>query len=157
MSAGMWILICIMGLCWGSFLNVLIVRTMSGESIITPPSKCPKCNLKLLWWQKIPILSYILLKGKCYFCNKSISIQYPIVEFVGMCIWIFAFLRYVSIFDALSVIIILSMLLVLSFTDIKINKLSVSQLFIIITAAFVFNRYDIGNTLLFWLFPTAPC
>lgn len=144
----MWILICIMGLCWGSFLNVLIVRTLSGESIISPPSKCPKCNLKLLWWHNIPIISYILLKGKCHFCNKSISIQYPIVELAGLGIWIFSFTRYVSIFDALSVILILSMLLVLSFTDIKSNKVSIPQMLVIFGSALIFNRYDIGNTLL---------
>lgn len=142
-----WILICFAGLCWGSFLNVLIVRTMSGESIIIPPSKCPKCGLKLLWWHKIPIVSYFILHGRCYFCNKSISIQYPIVEFVGLCITIFSILRYVSLFDALSVILVLSLLMVASITDIQINKISINQLLFVMFAGCVFNRYDIMNSI----------
>ena len=59
----------------GSFLNVVILRAFSGESIVLPPSKCPKCGNKLKWWHNIPILSYLLLRGKCYFCHDKISIQ----------------------------------------------------------------------------------
>ena len=64
--------VCILGLCFGSFFNVVILRTLSNESIVFPPSKCPKCNNKLLWWHNIPVLSYILLRGKCYFCKEKI-------------------------------------------------------------------------------------
>lgn len=74
--------VCILGLCFGSFFNVVILRTLSNESIVFPPSKCPKCNNKLLWWHNIPVLSYILLRGKCYFCKEKISIQYPVVELI---------------------------------------------------------------------------
>lgn len=72
----------IMGLIVGSFLNVVILRTISGESIVFPPSKCPKCQNKLKWYHNIPLLSYIFLKGKCAYCNEKISIQYPLVEFL---------------------------------------------------------------------------
>ena len=75
----------ITGLVVGSFLNVVILRTVSGESIVFPGSKCPKCQHPLKWYHNIPVLSYIFLKGKCGFCHEPISIQYPIVElFTGL-------------------------------------------------------------------------
>ena len=74
------LLVLLTGLCIGSFLNVVILRGLSNESIVFPASKCPKCQHKLYWWHNIPVLSYILLGGKCGFCKEKISIQYPIVE-----------------------------------------------------------------------------
>lgn len=143
-----WILVGIMGLCWGSFLNVLIIRTLTQESIIFPPSKCPHCGNLLLWWQKIPIISYYILKGKCNFCSFPISIQYPIIELAGMIIFIFAFIANVSKVDAISVIMILSMFLVLSYTDMKSKKIHPIQTYIIMIAGIIFNRYDIINSLI---------
>ena len=70
----------IVGICIGSFLNVVILRGLSGESIVFPSSKCPVCGNKLKWWMNIPVLSYILLRGKCGFCKTKISLQYPIVK-----------------------------------------------------------------------------
>ena len=148
MSSFIIVLLCLMGLCWGSFLNVLIVRAMSGESIIFPFSKCPKCGQLLYWWHNIPIISYFILKGKCYFCNKTISPRYPAVELLGMGIFLFAFLKYISIFDATSVILILSMIFVMGYTDYKIHKISSTQAYIVVLAGLVFSRYDIYNSIL---------
>ena len=75
-------LIFIIGTIFGSFLNVVILRTISEESIVVPASKCPKCQTALKWYHNIPLFSYIFLKGKCAFCGEKISIQYPIVEFL---------------------------------------------------------------------------
>ena len=66
----------ITGVCIGSFLNVVILRALSEESIVFPPSKCPKCQTPLKWWHNIPVLSFIFLKGKCAFCHEKISIQF---------------------------------------------------------------------------------
>jgi leader peptidase (prepilin peptidase)/N-methyltransferase len=74
------IVVFIIGICIGSFLNVVIYRVPKGENIAFPPSHCPKCNTKLKPWHNIPIISYILLKGKCAYCREKISIRYPIVE-----------------------------------------------------------------------------
>ena len=71
-----------LGTVIGSFLNVVALRGLTGESIVLPPSKCPKCGERIKPWHNIPILSYIFLKGKCAYCNEKISIQYPIVEFL---------------------------------------------------------------------------
>ena len=75
------IFIFILGICIGSFLNVVVLRAISGESIVLPPSKCPKCQNPLKWYDNIPLLSYLILRGKCRSCHEPISIQYPIVEF----------------------------------------------------------------------------
>lgn len=70
------------GLCIGSFLNVVSLRAFTGESIVLPPSKCPKCGAKIMPWDNIPVLSYLILGGKCRNCKCHISLQYPVVEFI---------------------------------------------------------------------------
>ena len=111
--------ICIIGLCMGSFYNVVILRSLSGESIVFPSSKCPKCGNKLKPWHNIPILSYILLRGKCYFCKEKISIQYPVVEFITMLLFCFSYWRFGLSISTVFVIIWLSMLLIMTVTDLK--------------------------------------
>ena len=111
--------VCIIGLCMGSFFNVVILRSLSGESIVYPASKCPKCGHKLFWWHNIPVLSYIMLKGKCHFCKEKISIQYPIIEILTMVLFGMAFRWYGLSYTALFVIFWLSCLLIMTVTDIK--------------------------------------
>ncbi|MBF0383589.1 MAG: prepilin peptidase [Magnetococcales bacterium] len=65
---------------WGSFLNVCIYRIPAGQSIVYPPSRCPGCEKSIAWYDNIPILSWLYLKGKCRNCKTSISPQYPIIE-----------------------------------------------------------------------------
>lgn len=103
----------------GSFLNVVILRAFSGESIVLPPSKCPKCHNKLKWWHNIPILSYLLLRGKCWFCKEKISIQYPIIEFITGLIFVAIFFKYGLRIESLFAAAIASLLIVISVTDIK--------------------------------------
>lgn len=66
----------------GSFANVCVVRLPKGESIALPPSHCPQCGNKLSWWENIPVVSFIILKGRCHNCGQKISIRYPIVEII---------------------------------------------------------------------------
>jgi len=91
----------IIGLVIGSFLNVVILRTVSGESIVFPASKCPKCQTPLKWYHNIPVLSYIFLRGKCAFCKEHISLQYPFVELLTGILFIGLFLRFCNPFDPL--------------------------------------------------------
>jgi len=71
----------IFGTIVGSFLNVVILRIpVSGESIVFPPSHCPQCKTQLKWYENVPIISFLLLKGRCRTCGKPISWQYPLVE-----------------------------------------------------------------------------
>ncbi len=68
------------GLCVGSFLNVCIHRLPRGGSLVRPRSRCPGCEHELAWYENIPVLSYLLLLGRCRRCRARISIRYPIVE-----------------------------------------------------------------------------
>lgn len=69
-----------LGLILGSFLNVLVLRLGTGKPIANGRSHCPHCNSPLLWYQLIPVISFIIQKGKCSFCFSRISFQYPLVE-----------------------------------------------------------------------------
>jgi leader peptidase (prepilin peptidase)/N-methyltransferase len=70
------------GLCVGSFLNVCIWRIPRNESIIFPPSHCPNCNYEIAWYENIPVISWLLLKGRCRKCASPISPRYIIVEII---------------------------------------------------------------------------
>ncbi len=111
--------VCILGLCMGSFYNVVILRSLSGESIVFPPSKCPKCNHKLYPWHNIPVISYIFLRGKCHFCKEKISIQYPIIELLTMILFLISYLKFGISYTTLFVIFWVSCLLIMTVTDIK--------------------------------------
>ena len=71
----------LIGICIGSFINVVIYRLPNDISFITPRSFCPKCKYKISWRENIPLFSWIIQKGKCNNCNQKISIRYPIIEF----------------------------------------------------------------------------
>lgn len=76
------VLIFIIGLVVGSFLNVCIYRIPADLSIAYPPSRCGACQKKLSWYDNIPLLSFILLRGKCRYCSTKISFQYPAIELI---------------------------------------------------------------------------
>ncbi len=76
------IYIFLLGLCFGSFLNVYRFRYPKSISIIYPSSFCPSCKNKIHWYFNIPIISWFLLKGKCCFCKSRISFSYPLIEFL---------------------------------------------------------------------------
>ena len=111
--------ICILGLCLGSFYNVVILRSLSNESVVFPASKCPKCGNKLKPWHNIPVLSYLFLRGKCAFCKEKISLQYPIIELVTMGLFALSFIKFGLSFKTLFAIIISSGLLIMTMTDLK--------------------------------------
>ena len=81
-----------LGACIASFLNVVIWRAPRGESIVSPPSHCPKCNSPIKWYQNIPILSWLALRGKCANCRAPISPRYIFVEALGGCLFLAAYL-----------------------------------------------------------------
>lgn len=71
------------GLLLGSFANVVVWRVPRGESVVSPPSACPRCGARIRWWQNVPVLSFVLLRGACGSCRAPISWRYPLVE-IGM-------------------------------------------------------------------------
>jgi leader peptidase (prepilin peptidase)/N-methyltransferase len=72
----------VLGLMIGSFLNVCISRIPAGESVVSPGSRCPRCRAPIAWFDNIPILSYLILRGRCRRCGHPISALYPAVEAV---------------------------------------------------------------------------
>ena len=78
----------LVGLAFGSFLNVCIHRLPLGQSLVHPGSRCPSCGFALRWFDNIPVISYALLLGRCRKCRARISIRYPIVELVTMGLFI---------------------------------------------------------------------
>ena len=77
-----------LGLSVGSFLNVCIHRIPSGASVANPPSRCPGCSYQLRWFDNIPVVSYIMLGGRCRQCRAPISLRYPIVELLTMAMFL---------------------------------------------------------------------
>lgn len=80
MESFVYILSLILGAMVGSFLNVCIYRIPENVSLWWPPSTCPKCKTRIKFYDNIPVLSYLILRGKCRSCKTKISIQYPIIE-----------------------------------------------------------------------------
>ena len=70
----------LVGLVVGSFINVIVARLPQGKSIVRPPSHCPKCKKRIQWRDNIPVFSYLMLRGRCRSCKKSISIRYMVIE-----------------------------------------------------------------------------
>ena len=96
MTAQEFIMLCvyslagILGLCVGSFLNVVIYRLPNEMSLSKPGSHCVKCNYSLKWYDNIPVLSYLLLGGKCRKCKARISPRYMVVELINAAFWLLA-------------------------------------------------------------------
>jgi leader peptidase (prepilin peptidase) / N-methyltransferase len=80
----------VLGLCVGSFLNVVIARVPEGRSIVSPGSACPLCGGPIMWFDNIPLVSYALLRGRCRRCGAPISPRYPIVELVTGLLFVLA-------------------------------------------------------------------
>ena len=88
------VIVFLFGACIGSFLNVCIYRIPENRSIVFPGSSCPKCKTAIPFYLNIPILSYLVLRGKCRFCNHEISARYPIIEALTGIFAILLFLNF---------------------------------------------------------------
>ncbi|WP_278599799.1 prepilin peptidase [Clostridium tertium] len=111
------ILILIIGLCIGSFLNVCIYRIPREESIAFPPSHCTSCGYELKAVDLIPIISYLFLKGKCRKCGEKISIKYPLVELLNGVLYLLIFLRFGLSLSFVFYSLLTSLLIVISYID----------------------------------------
>ncbi|HEY6827334.1 MAG TPA: prepilin peptidase [Gemmatimonadaceae bacterium] len=109
----------VLGACIGSFLNVCIVRWPEERSILRPRSRCPRCGNQLSWIENIPIVSWLLLRGRCRCCEERISVMYPLVELTVGLGWMAAAAHYGFTFTALRVAIFGTTLLGVGITDAK--------------------------------------
>lgn len=109
----------ILGLMCGSFLNVVIFRLPRGYSVIKPRSFCPECGRKIRWYENIPLLSYISLRGRCGGCRTRIPVRYPLIEILGALLALFSTFRYGFGIDAAFVYSFLMALLAVAVIDWK--------------------------------------
>jgi len=111
------IVVFILGLVIGSFLNVCIYRIPLGESIVAPPSHCKACGTRLKPYDLIPVLSWIFLKGRCRYCGEKISARYMLVELLTGFVFVLLFYKYSLTVDFLASAFIMSILIAVFFID----------------------------------------
>jgi leader peptidase (prepilin peptidase)/N-methyltransferase len=109
----------ILGACAGSFLNVCVHRWPRERSVIKPRSRCPSCGNQLAWFENIPILSWVALRGRCRCCDEPISPEYPLIELIVAIGWLTALNHYGFNFTALRVAVFGTTLLGVALTDAK--------------------------------------
>lgn len=107
----------LLGAAIGSFMNVCVHRLPHGESVVRPRSHCPSCGTDIPARDNIPILSWLLLRGRCRGCGERISLRYPLVELVSIGIWVGMALAYGPTLHALSGAVFFTLLLAIAITD----------------------------------------
>lgn len=105
------------GAAVGSFLNVCIYRWPAELSVLRPRSRCSTCSQPIRWYDNIPIVSWLVLRGRCRNCGAAVSVQYPVVELVTGILWLVAAIRFGWSVEALRSAIFLSILLGIALTD----------------------------------------
>ncbi|MBZ5534401.1 MAG: prepilin peptidase [Acidobacteriia bacterium] len=113
----------ILGTVIGSFLNVCILRWPQDQSVVKPRSHCPQCGALIKAYDNVPILSYLILKGRCRACGTSISVMYPVVELLTGLFFLLCGLRFGYTLETLKYFVLGSGLIVLIFSDIKFRLL----------------------------------
>ena len=109
----------IFGAVVGSFLNVCICRMPKEESVVSPPSHCPRCDYRIRWYDNVPLVSYLLLRGKCRGCGTHISLQYPLVELLNGVLTLALFLKFGPSVTFLALFLFCSALVVITFIDLE--------------------------------------
>ncbi|MCD1257454.1 prepilin peptidase [Paenibacillus athensensis] len=107
----------ILGLLIGSFLNVVALRVPQGKSVVRPPSHCPNCKHQLIWLDLIPVLSYMLLRGRCRYCRSSFSARYAVYELITALIFALCGYHFGLQLELLVSLLFVSILIVIIQTD----------------------------------------
>lgn len=138
----------VFGCVMGSFYHVVATRLSNDESIVYPASHCPKCNHQLKWYENIPIISYLMLKGKCSGCHSKIPISYLIVEIVtGLLFSVSYHCFHFSYMQIISLIFISSLVIIIV-SDIEymiiLDEVLVFSTLLIIIVYFIFFVWEYG-------------
>ncbi|PJI10375.1 prepilin peptidase [Clostridium sp. CT7] len=142
----MLILMFLVGTLFGSFFNVCILRIPKDESIIYPSSHCDYCKNKIKWYDMIPLISYIILRGKCRYCGEKISSQYFFMEILSGLMFFTIYLKYGYQLLTLKFIIFISLLIVISIIDIDTTDVYLCTTLPGIISGFIFVLIDaVGN------------
>ena len=116
-------MIVLFGLVFGSFLNVCIARLPHGQSVVRPRSKCPRCGHPIRWYDNVPLLSYLILRGRCRDCRAPISPVYPVVEALTAVVLVLTFRQYGLGPEFIKYALFGLLLIVLIFTDLLARRL----------------------------------
>ena len=133
------ILFFVFGLVFGSFYNVVGLRLCKGESLISPPSHCVKCNHKLSPLELIPVFSYIFLKGKCKKCHEKISIMYPIIELITGILFALSFYCFGFSNELILALLLSSLFVIVIVTDLNYYIILDSVLVVFGVLVFAYN------------------
>jgi leader peptidase (prepilin peptidase)/N-methyltransferase len=118
---GVMVVVFIVGAIVGSFLNVCIVRIPNGESVVRPPSHCPKCNRPIAFYDNIPIISYVILLARCRYCGERISARYLFVELLAGSLAAALYWQFGLGFEFFVGFIFLAALIVITFIDLDVR------------------------------------
>ena len=136
----------VVGAVFGSFLNVCIYRLPRKESVVFPGSCCPTCSHKIPFYHNIPILSYLLLRGRCSYCKNPISGRYLFVEILSGLITVLAFSRYGLSVELVFYLTLIYSLIIISFIDFDthliLNKVLITLSVITVFLNLFFNIID---------------
>jgi len=112
-----WALTALLGLVFGSFFNVVIWRVPLHKSISSPPSHCPRCRKPIRAYDNVPVLSWLLLRGRCRDCRKPIPVRYPLIEALTGLLFVAAFARFGFSLMTVKAIVFISLLIITAFID----------------------------------------
>ena len=140
-----YIVVALLGICIGSFLNVCIYRIPREESISFPPSHCTNCNYKLRWIDNLPLLSYIMLKGKCRNCKEKISIQYPLIELLNCILYIGIYTKYGVELITIKYMLLSSIMIVIGMIDFKTQYVYLNTIIVGTIIGIIFLVIDLIN------------
>jgi leader peptidase (prepilin peptidase)/N-methyltransferase len=115
----MLVAVALFGLTIGSFLNVVIARVPAGRSLVRPGSACPGCSALLKWYDNIPVLSFLVLRGRCRACGMTISWRYPIVEMVTAVVLVLAYVALGPSADFAVAVVLLAALIAITGIDLQ--------------------------------------
>lgn len=143
----------ILGLLLGSFYNVVGMRLSNNESIVFPGSHCPKCNHKLKWYENIPVISYILLRGKCKGCHTNISVWYPAIELLTALLFLISYYTFGLTTNLIISLTISSLVSIIFVSDINYmiildSPLVVSSIIILLTKLILISPQEALQSLL---------
>lgn len=141
------IFVFIFGAIIGSFLNVVIYRIPKGESIVTPRSHCTSCDKTIAWYDNIPIISYIILGGKCKYCDEKYSINYFFIEVFSAIIALVLFIKMGFSLEYFLILALFYTLLVLSFIDFEYKAVPDWILLIVLILGFSYIYNDFSNSI----------
>ncbi|MBW3535504.1 MAG: prepilin peptidase, partial [Gemmatimonadetes bacterium] len=105
------------GLVVGSFLNVCSIRWPQDRSVVSPRSACPGCGTVIRWYDNVPVLSWVALRGRCRSCGSGISVQYPLAELATGLVWAGVVVAHGPTWEALRGGVFLTILLGISLSD----------------------------------------